>query len=85
MFISVLAYQFVQLTRRRLREHGINDRWATLSNLLAGHCRVTTTFHRTDARTLHVRKPTHAEPAQLAIIQALGSEPSPGGIQKMIV
>jgi len=32
-----------------------------------------------------VRKATRAEPAQLAIIQALGSDPSPGGIQKMVV
>ncbi len=32
-----------------------------------------------------VRRATRAEPAQLAIIQALGSDPSPGGIQKMLV
>lgn len=85
LFISVLAYQFVQLIRRRLRAHGISERWSTLRDLLAGQCRVTATFRRADGRTLHVRQATRAEPAQLAIIQALGSDPSPGGIQKMLV
>ena len=85
LFISVLAYQFVQLIRRRLHAHGISERWSTLRDSLAGQCRVTATFRRADGRTLHVRKATRAEPAQLAIIQALGSDPSPGGIQKMLV
>jgi transposase len=85
LFISVLAYQFVQLIRRRLRTQGISERWSTLRDTLAGQCRVTTTFRRADGRTLHVRKATRAEPAQLAIIQALGSDASPGGIQKMVV
>ena len=85
LLISVLAYQFVQLIRRRLRAQGISERWSTLRDTLAGQCRVTTTFRRADGRTLHVRKATRAEPAQLAIIQALGSDSSPGGIQKMIV
>lgn len=85
LFITVLAYQLVQLIRRRLRQQGISDRWSTLRDILAGQCRVTVTFRRADGRTLHVRKATRAEPAQLAIIQALGSDPSPGGIQKMVV
>ena len=84
-FITVLAYPLVQLIRRRLRQQGISDRWSTLRDILAGQCRVTATFRRADGRTLHVRKATRAEPAQLAIIQALGSDPSPGGIQKMVV
>ena len=85
LFITVLAYQLVQLIRRRLRQHGISDRWSTLRDILAGQCRVTATFRRADGRILHVRKATRAEPAQLAILQALGSDPSPGGIQKMVV
>jgi hypothetical protein len=85
LFISVLAYQFVQLIRRRLHAHGISKRRSTLRDSLAGQCRVTATSRRADGRTLHVRKATRAEPAQLAIIQALGSDPSPGGIQKMLV
>jgi hypothetical protein len=85
LFISVLAYQCVQLIRRRRRAQGITERWSSLRDLLAGQCRVTATFRRADGRTLHVRKTTRAEPAPLAIIQALGSDPSPGGIQKMLV
>jgi hypothetical protein len=58
------------IIRRRLRVHGISERWSTLRDLLAGPCRVTATFRRADGRTLPVRKATRAEPAQLAIIQA---------------
>jgi hypothetical protein len=57
----------VQLIRRRLRAHGISERWSNLRDVLAGQCRVTATFRRADGRTLHVRQATRAEPAQLAI------------------
>ena len=42
-------------------------------------------LRRADGRTLHVRKATRAEPAQLAIYHALGVNPAPGGIKKMTV
>jgi transposase len=85
LFITVLAYQFVQITRRQLKHQGIPDRWSTLRDTLAGQCRVTATFRRADGRVLHVRKATRAEPAQRAIYQALSLNPAPGGITKMIV
>ena len=85
LFITVLAYQFVQIIRRKLREKGICDRWSTLRDTLASQSRVTATFCRTDGRTLHVRKATKAEPGQLKIYQALGVNTSPGGVKKMIV
>lgn len=85
LFITVLAYQFVQIIRRRLQAHGIIDRWSSLRAILAGQCRVTATFRRPDGRALHLRKATQPEPAQLAIIRALGSDPTPGGVHKMIV
>ena len=85
LFITVLAYQFVQLIRRRLREHTITDSWSTLRATLAGQCRVTATFRRPDGRTLHVRKATQAEAGQLQIYQALGLDPSPGGVKKMLL
>lgn len=85
LFITVLAYQLVQLIRHQLAEHGIGERWATLRETLAGHCRVTATFNRSDGRTLHVRKATRAEPDQGRIYQALGADPAPGGVQKTIV
>ena len=85
LFITVLAYQFVQITRRQLKNHGIHDRWSTVRDTLAGQCRVTATFRRADGRILHVRKATRAEPEQRAIYQALNLNPAPGGITKMIV
>ncbi len=85
LFITVLAYQFVQVIRGRLQAHGITERWSSLRAILAGQCRVTATFRRPDGRTLHVRKATQPEPARLAIIRVLGSDPTPGGVHKMIV
>ena len=85
LFISVLAYQFVQIIRRRLKERGIGERWSTLREILGGQCRITATFKRADGRTLHVRKATRAEPEALAIYQVLNLNPVPGGIVKMIV
>ncbi len=61
------------------------DHPITLRAILAGQCRVTATFRRPDGRALHVRKATRPEPAQLAIIRALGSDPVPGGVHKTIV
>jgi transposase len=85
LFISVLAYQFVQIIRRRLKEQGLCERWSTLREILGSQCRVTATFRRADGRTLHVRKATRAEPEALAIYRALNLNPMPGGIVKTIV
>jgi len=85
LFITVIAYQLVQTIRRRLREAGEHASWDTLRAILHGQQRVTATFRRKDGRTLHVRKPTRAEHRQQAIYRALGADPAPGGIKKMIV
>ena len=85
LFITVLAYQFVQIIRRQLKKQGIADCWSTLREMLGSQCRVTATFRMADGRTLHVRKATRAEPEALAIYQALNINPLPGGIVKMIV
>ncbi len=83
LFITVLAYQCVQLIRR-WRKHGIDARWSTLRETLASPCRVTATFQRADGRTRHVRKATRPEPEALAMYQALNLNPAPGGFVKMI-
>ena len=85
LFITVLAYQFVQLIRGRLHEQGINDSWSMLRETLTSQVRVTATFRRPDGRALHVRKATEAETTQRVIYQALGVDPSPGGVTKMLV
>ncbi|MDN5872708.1 MAG: IS1634 family transposase, partial [Nitrococcus sp.] len=81
LFISVLAYQFVQILRRCLREHGVTDRWGSLRERMGGQCRITATFRRADGRTLHVRKTTQPEPAQKDIYAALGIDAMPGGVR----
>ena len=89
LFITVIAYQLVQVIRRRLAERGDGPirsaSWTTLRRILGGRQRVTATFKRADGRTLHVRKATRAEPKQQAILNALGIDSSAGGTHKAIV
>ena len=85
LFITVVAYQAVQVIRRRLAAAGERASWTTLRNILGGQQRVTATFRRTDGRTLHLRTATVAEPAQKAIYDALGVDPSPGGTRRTVV
>jgi transposase len=87
LFITVLAYQLVQLIRRSLQESGIdfNSSWRTLREIMSSQCRVTASFRRADGKTLHVRKATRAEPEQMAIYRALKVNPAPGGSSKTIV
>ena len=81
----VIAYQLVQVIRRRLRQHGQSESWTLLRRILNGQQRITATFRRADQCALHVRKATVAEPAQREIYQALGISGTPGGIQKTII
>ena len=89
LFITVIAYQLVQVIRRHLAERGDGPiqsaSWTTLRRILGGRQRVTATFKRADGRTVHVRKATRAEPQQQAILDALGIISSAGGTQKVIV
>ena len=85
LFITVIAYQLVQVIRRRLRQHGQSESWTLLRRILNGQQRITATFRRADDCTLHVRKATVAEPAQREIYQALGISETPGGIQKTVI
>jgi hypothetical protein len=85
LFISVLAYQFVQVIRRRLKGVGIHESWAGLRDILSVQRRVTATFTQKDGRTLHVRKSTRPEPDLVRLYEALGLAHQPGGVQKLIV
>ncbi len=62
LFITVLAYQAVQVLRRRLKGHGFQESWSTLRPIFAGQCRITAAFRQKDGRTLHVGKTSAAEP-----------------------
>ena len=85
LFITVIAYQLVQVIRARLRAQREHASWTTLRRTLEGQRRVTATFRRPDGRTLHVRTATQAETAQRAIYDALDVDPQPGGVRKSIV
>ena len=84
LFISVLAYQLVQVIRSRLRAHGETASWRTLRDILSGQIRVTACFRRADGRVIHIRKATRAEPRQRKIYRALGLEPEPGKTRRMV-
>ena len=85
LFITVLAYQCVQLLRTKLKEAGIVDSWESLRQTLTIQRRVTTSLRRRDGRTVHVRKSTLAEPALMAIYNALRINSAAGGVKKLIV
>jgi transposase len=85
LFITVLAYQCVQLIRTELKNQAqINDSWETLRRTMQGQRRTTTSMRRADGRMLHVRKTSKAEPELARIYQALGIEASPGGVKKLV-
>jgi transposase len=84
LFITVLAYQCVQVLRTQLKAAGINDSWSSLRKILSVQRRITASLRRKDGRTVHVRKSTVAEPALMAIYAALDINPAPGGSKKLI-
>jgi transposase len=85
LFITVLAYQAVQVVRRKLKEQGICESWVSLRELFAMQHRVTTTFKQRDGRILHVRKASVPEEPLLKLYKILGLDTAPGGIKKMII
>jgi transposase len=84
LFITVLAYQFVQIIRRQLHDKGINASWRTLRQWLSGQIRVTAVFQQPDGHALHVRKATRPEGMHLTICEKLGIDTQPGGVRKLI-
>jgi transposase len=85
LFISVLAYQFVQIIRTRLADREIHDSWASLRNILRVQRRVTSSFKMRQGRTLNVRKASQPEAELAPLYTALALDPNPGGTKKLIV
>jgi transposase len=85
LFISVLAYHFVQTLRLQLKAHDINDSWESLRETLATQQRVTTTLQRRDGRAVHVRKASRPEPPHQRINEILGHTSNPGGTHRVLV
>jgi len=84
LFITVLAYQCVQMLRVQLKQAGINDSWAQLRATLSVQRRITSSLRRRDGRTLHIRKSTVAEPDLQQIYKALKLNSAPGVTKKLL-
>jgi len=85
LFISVLAYQFVQIIRTRLADRGIHDSWDRLRKILQVQRRVTSSFKTREGRTLNVRKASVPEFDLAPLYAALALDPNPGGTKKLTV
>lgn len=85
LFITVLAYQAVQIIRNILKVKDINLSWNSLRKILARQQRVTVSFKQKNGCSLNVRKSTIAPPRLREIYDALAVCASPGGTKKMIV
>jgi len=85
LFITVLAYQAVQVIRRKLKDRGIQLSWKSLRDILEVQRRVTVTFKQKNGRILHVRKSSIPEAELADIYEILNLDPNPGGIRKMTV
>ena len=85
LFITTLAYQAVQVIRRKLKESGIHESWGSLREVLATQIRITATFEQRDGTTLHVRQASQPEEQLKTIYQKLGVTPDPGGVKKLIM
>ena len=84
LFITVLAYQVVQVIRRKLRSNGIHESWISLRRIFEGQQRVTAVFRQKKSKTLNVRKATIPESKLRKLYEVLGINESPGGIRKLL-
>ena len=85
LLISVLAYQAVQMLRKRMHAANLHASWKTLRGTLGILGRSTTSFECHDGRSLHVRKTASASAAQLEIYRAMGLAPPPRNLSKTII
>lgn len=85
LFITVLAYQAVQVIRRKLKESGVHESWGSLRETLATQIRITATFKQRDGKTLHVRQTSQAGEDLKKIYSKLGISSDPGGLQKLVI
>ena len=85
LFITTLAYQAVQLIRRKLKESGIHESWGSLRELFATQIRITATFEQRDGKTLHVRQSSKPDETLNTIYQKLSICANPGGVKKLTI
>lgn len=85
LFITVLAYQAVQVLRKQLKDCNQTSSWQKLRDTLSIQQRVTATFQQRNGTTLHIRKATLAEPKLQKIYDTLRISATPGGIKKTTI
>ena len=84
LFITVLAYQAVEVIRKKLKESHRN-RWRSLKDILELKRRLTMTVKQKNGKTLYIKKATAPEQALKEVYQKLGISLNPGGIPKMTI
>ena len=84
LFITVLAYQLVQVIRKRLRAVGLRSSCATLKGILWRQVRTTSVFELRGGYTLHVRTPSHPDVDQREIFEALAINTVPLPMYKTV-
>ena len=85
LFITVLAYQMVQLIRHQLRQKtDLHHSWTTLRYLLGTQVRTTRVFPCQDGSVLHSRLTDTPNPTQAKILQALELPNCSLGIRNII-
>ncbi len=77
LFITVLAYQVVQVVRTYLRQQGISWSWTTIRNVLSSQRRATIHQTRNDHVALHTRLTSDPDADQREIYEALKIDPRP--------
>lgn len=83
LFITVLAYQSVQVLRKQLKDRNKSCSWVRLREILSVQQRVTATFQQRSGNTLHIRKATVAEAKLKEIYDIFKISAAPGGTKKM--
>ncbi|MEW6041615.1 MAG: IS1634 family transposase [Elusimicrobiota bacterium] len=84
LFITVLAYQTVQMIRYRLNLSNINISWAGLRTILGRQMRITSCFKLRTGGTLHIRKSTVPDPELIELYDALKLAAKPGITRKFL-
>ena len=77
LFITVLAYQVVQVVRTYLRQQGISWSWTTIRNVLSSQRRATIHQTRNDNAAVHTRLTSDPDADQRRIYEALKIDPRP--------
>jgi len=71
IFITVVGYHILHSIRTRLKQVGLNYRWATIRKLLSTQGRVTTRLETESGKTIYIRKCSEPEPFHKTIYDAL--------------